>query len=143
ESALDYAIFTMDLEGRIETWSPGAEAVLGWRAAEVIGRSAHLTYTPEDRAAGVVEAELQNAALHGAAPDVRWHVRRDGTRVFIDGVVRVVPEPETGAPRGFLKIGQDRTERRQMEDSLRDLNQTLEQRVAARTAALERESAAR
>jgi two-component system, chemotaxis family, CheB/CheR fusion protein len=143
ESALDYAIFTLDSEGRIETWTPGAEAVFGWRAEDVIGRSPHFTYTPQDRAEGVVEAELRSALADGVAPDVRWHVRRDDTRVFIDGVVRVIADPEAGTPRGFLKIGQDMTERRQMEDSLRDLNQTLEQKVAARTAALERESAAR
>ena len=43
---------------------------------------------------------------------------------------------EGGAVRGFLKIGQDVTGRRRMDDAMRELNETLEQRVAERTAEL-------
>ena len=32
ETARDYAIFTTDTEGRIETWPPGARQVFGWGA---------------------------------------------------------------------------------------------------------------
>jgi len=52
ESARDYAILATDPEGIITRWLPGATAVFGWSAEEVIGRPATLIFTPEDRASG-------------------------------------------------------------------------------------------
>src|SRR2546425_620195 len=36
-SVKDYAIFMLDLEGRISTWNAGAERMKGYRAEEVVG----------------------------------------------------------------------------------------------------------
>ena len=118
EGARDYAILTTDPAGRIASWSPGAEAVFGWPAADALGRPFAVTFTPEDRARGEPERELAGARAAGAAPDVRWHLRRDGARVFIDGVTRALADG-AGGVRGFLKIGQDVTRRRQTEEALR------------------------
>src|SRR5581483_8999224 len=41
------AIWTMDLEGRVTFWSPAAERMFGWTAAEVIGKPAPVV--PEDQ----------------------------------------------------------------------------------------------
>ncbi|HET7234313.1 MAG TPA: PAS domain S-box protein [Longimicrobium sp.] len=117
EGARDYAILTTDPGGLITSWSPGAEAVYGWRAGDIVGQPVAMTFTPEDRAAGAPEAELATAAANGWAPDVRWHLRSDGTRVFIDGFTRPLHHAD-GSPRGFLKIGQDVTEHRRMEEAL-------------------------
>lgn len=135
EGARDYAILTTDAGGRVESWSPGAREVYGWSAREIAGQPVDVTFTPEDRAAGAPAAERATAREHGAAPDVRWHLRRDGARVFIEGTTRALRDAD-GTLRGFLKIGQDVTERRQTEDALRQLNETLERRVAERTAEL-------
>ncbi|HET7461984.1 MAG TPA: PAS domain S-box protein [Longimicrobium sp.] len=140
EGARDYAILTTDPDRRITGWSPGAEAVYGWTAGEATGQDVAMTFTPEDRAAGVPRLECATAAAQGWAPDVRWHLRSDGARVFIEGVTRALYQ-DGGALRGFLKVGQDVTERRRMDQALRELNETLEQRVEARTAELERANA--
>jgi two-component system CheB/CheR fusion protein len=118
ESARDYAIVTTDIDARITSWSPGAEAVYGWKASEVVMQPIAITFTPEDVLAGAPERERQMAREHGSAPDVRWHLRKDGTRVFIDGTTRLLAGPD-GVVRGFLKIGQDVTERRETEEALR------------------------
>ena len=118
ESARDYALVTIDADGRIVTWSPGVEAVFGWSAAEIAMQPIAITFTPEDVQAGVPDRELAMARERGSAPDVRWHLRRDGRRVFIDGSTRVLLAPD-GTPTGYLKIGQDVTERRQTEEALR------------------------
>jgi signal transduction histidine kinase len=55
--------------------------------------------------------------------------------VFIEGASRALTD-EHRQPRGILKIGQDVTDRREMETALRDLNQSLEMRVTERTAEL-------
>jgi PAS domain S-box-containing protein len=142
EGARDHAIFTTDPEGRISQWSSGAASVFGWNAKEVLGCSGEIIFTPEDRRARQPEKEMALARAHGVAPDVRWHLRRDGTRVFIDGRMSVLHGPQ-GELRGFLKIGHDITEQRAAEDQLRQseaalrhLSETLEAQVDARTAEL-------
>jgi PAS domain S-box-containing protein len=141
EGARDYAILTMDPAGRIESWSPGAEAVYGWSGEEAVGSDVAMTFTPEDREIGAPVEERAVAERDGWAPDVRWHQRGDGARVFIEGTTRALRDPD-GTLRGFLKVGQDVTERRRVDQALRELNETLEERVEARTAELARANAA-
>lgn len=119
ESARDYAILTTDTGGRIEEWLPGAAAVFGFSAQEAVGHESAIIYTPEDRAAGVWREELATARDKGVAPDVRWHLRKDGSRVFIEGSARALRDA-SGRLRGFIKIGQDVTERRRSEEALRE-----------------------
>jgi PAS domain S-box-containing protein len=117
EGARDYAIFTTDAAGTIKSWSPGAQAVFGWTADEAVGRDAGLIFTPEDLAADRHRVELRTAAEEGCANDERWHIRKDGSRVFMNGSMR----PLTGAagePRGFIKVARDETDRRAVFEAL-------------------------
>lgn len=91
DAARDYAILTVDPAGTITSWSPGAETVFGWSAGEALGRDAAMTFIAEDRAAGRPERERAIAGAEGSVPDVRWHLRRDGRRIFIEGVMRRLP----------------------------------------------------
>ncbi|MBW6531388.1 PAS domain S-box protein [Sphingomonas sp. RRHST34] len=134
EGARDHVIFTTDAGGVITSWSAGAEAVLGWTPEEAVGQPAAMIFTPEDRAAGADVREITGAARDGCAPDERWHLRRDGTRVFLNGSVHPLPADAQGQERGFIKIARDETARWQAQQELERLNATLEQEVAARTA---------
>ncbi|WP_210529791.1 PAS domain S-box protein [Rubellimicrobium arenae] len=118
QTAADHAIFTTDAAGRIETWPAGAQEVFGWSAEEAVGQPVGMTFTPEDREAGQPAKERQEARENGHAPDVRWHQRKDGSRVFIEGMTRPLTGPD-GRVTGFLKVGQDVTERRATEEALR------------------------
>ena len=51
ESAHDYAIFSMDPEGLVTSWNSGAERLTGWPAEAIVGRTADVIFTPEDRGA--------------------------------------------------------------------------------------------
>ncbi|GGF80988.1 hypothetical protein GCM10011402_37010 [Paracoccus acridae] len=119
ETATDYAIFTTDPDGRIQLWPPGAQRIFGWTAEEAVGQAMEMTYTPEDRAAGVPENERREAREKGHAPNVRFHMRKDGSRVFIEGVARPLTARD-GTVTGFVKVGQDVTERRATEEALRE-----------------------
>ena len=118
EGARDYAIFTLDPGGAIASWAPGAEAVFGWTATEAVGQPFAITFPPAERAAGAAEAELREAERAGVVADVRWHQRRDGTRVFVDGSLRALRDA-AGALRGFLKVGHDVTRRWETDEALR------------------------
>lgn len=138
ESARDYAIFTTDVANRIDTWLPGAEHVFGWTEQEALGRHADILFTPEDRAQGVPEQEVTEARERGVAQDMRWHIRKDGTRVFIEGSTTAITAPVAtpgrgssppGPVRGFLKIGRDVTERKAAENREALLTQEVDHRA--------------
>jgi PAS domain S-box-containing protein len=131
ESAVDYAIFTVDRQNRITSWNAGAERQLGWTESEAIGRSGAIIFTPEDRATGEVEMELQQATDRGRAVDERMHIRKDGSRFWASGILTALVHPN-GAIRGYAKILRDNTERR---ESQRHLEAALRASEALRSAA--------
>src|SRR3954468_627803 len=113
----DYGIILLDPHGRVQRWSRGAELLFGYPAHEVEGTLAHEIFVPPDRKAGVPEVELQMATEHGRAEDERWHLRKDGTRFWASGVM--VSLRENGKLRGFAKVVRDFTERRKLEEAVR------------------------
>lgn len=117
ERAVDYAIFSTDADGIIETWPQGAQQVFGWTEEEALGQPMDITFTPEDRAKAAPDAERETARRHGHAPDIRWHQHKTGSRVFIEGMVRPL-QGHDGTLTGFLKIGQDVTEKRAVQAAL-------------------------
>ncbi|ACL61228.1 PAS domain S-box protein [Methylobacterium nodulans] len=119
ENARDYAIFVTDPEDRIIDWYSGAETVFGWTAEEIVGQPGSILFTPEDQEANEPEREIETARREGSAPNMRWHLRKDGSRVFIEGSLTTLHHLD-GSPRGFLKIGQDVTERREADEALRE-----------------------
>jgi len=137
DGAKDHAIVTTNNDGAVTGWSSGAEAIFGWSSDEMVGRPITAIFTPEDLAAGVDVRELQTAAASGSANDERWHLRKDGRRVFMSGSVHPLPDGPDGMKQGFLKIARDETDRRAAAQALADLNAKLEQRVQERTKALQ------
>jgi PAS domain S-box-containing protein len=128
ENARDYAIIFSDADDMITDWLPGAASVFGWSAAEMIGKPVSSIFTPEDRAQGIPDEELDRARAVGEAPNIRWHVAKGGERVFLDGQT-VALRHEDGTVRGFLKIGKDITERQRNEERQAVLLAELQHRV--------------
>ncbi|RYX80882.1 PAS domain S-box protein [bacterium] len=114
----DFAIFLTDSEGRIVSWNEGARLLFGYDNDEIIGQLAHVLFVPEDCEAGIPQQELDTARAEGRAEDVRWHLRKDGSRFWANGVVTVLRD-DKGELRGFAKIARDDTARHNSEDELR------------------------
>ena len=139
DSAIDYAIIATGLDGRITRWNEGAHRIFGWTEAEMLGQTAERIFTPEDVAEGRLDAEMVAALAGGRGNDERWHLRRNGQRFWALGEMTTLRnERDEGV--GFVKVLRDRTEQRladearaQSEAALKDLNETLEQRVEQRT----------
>src|SRR5512141_2552877 len=82
DSFTDFAILSVDPEGLIETWNPGAVSIFGYTDEEIIGRPIHELFTPEDREQGIPDLEMTNATRFGRALDERWHIRKNGSRFY-------------------------------------------------------------
>ena len=121
ESAKDYAIFSIDREGRIDSWNAGAETMFGYTEDEIIGHTPEILFTPEDQTSGEPAREINRAKDSGLAEDQRWHSRKDGTRFFGSGSVMTIRDSK-GELRGFTKILRDLTERQRAEEELTRFN---------------------
>jgi PAS domain S-box-containing protein len=114
ESVVDYALFTLDLEGNVQSWNPGAERLKGYNAGEIVGRHFSVFYTEEARATGDPARILAQARANGRFEGEGWRVRKDGTRFWANVVIDAIRD-ETGTLIGFTKITRDITERRALE----------------------------
>ena len=115
EGAKDYAMILMDPDGCITSWNAGAERIMGWAEAEVLGQAADLIFTPEDCAAGVPAREIGKAGEEGRALNLRWHLRKDGSRFYADGITEGL-RGDDGHLRGFAIVLRDATNRKALED---------------------------
>ncbi|MCJ2060611.1 PAS domain S-box protein [Methylobacterium sp. J-048] len=112
DSATDYAIVATDAEGNVTRWNAGAERILGWSEAEMLGRPVAVFFTPEDRDIDRPRIEMAIALRDGSAPDERRHIRKDGSRFWASG--RMMPlTSDQGAVVGFVKILRDQTGQRE------------------------------
>jgi two-component system CheB/CheR fusion protein len=112
ESTKDFAIITTDAEGRVISWNKGAERMFGYTAEEMKGHVLDCLFVPEDQAANVPAEELRRAREDGRAEDERWHMRKDGSRVYCSGVTTPLGP---AAMYGYAKIARDQTDRVLME----------------------------
>lgn len=139
ECVTDYAIILLDPQGKVAGWNAGAERLLGYTEAEILGLGLECFFTPEDQQAGLPRRELEQAATVGTAQDENWAVRKDGSRFWASGVTTGLPNEEPGRVlpnghgglRGFVKIFRDLTERRQSQAALRESEERLRVALAA------------
>jgi PAS domain S-box-containing protein len=110
ESVKDYAIFSTDPEGLINSWNTGAERVFGYTESEIIGLPIVTLFTPEDRASGQPEYEMKTAAEQGRGDDERWHLKKGGRRIYVSGMMTPIRD-KAGRIQGFTKVARDITER--------------------------------
>ena len=114
----DYAIFLIDLEGRVVSWNAGAERLLGGPRRKSSDSRRLSCLSERISPPGATARELEKAAAEGRAEDERWHQRRDGSRFWGSGIMAGIRD-DAGALIGFGKIMRDRTAQRQLEEELR------------------------
>jgi PAS domain S-box-containing protein len=112
ESLEEYAVFTTDRLGDINSWNKGAERLLGFEEKEVIGKNSVIFFTQKDQDAGEHKKELENAINNGKAVDERYHVRKDGSVFWGSGLVFPLFDNHK-VHRGFTKVMRNLDERRE------------------------------
>ncbi len=130
ESATDHAIFTLDLTGIITDCNTGAERIFGYPRQEMLGQSGKMIFAPDDQATEP-QRELEQVQAEGSAPYERWHQRKDGVLFWGSGTLAPLRQPDHQI-RGFLKILVDNTDRRAMEQSLRQAKEEAERAANAK-----------
>src|ERR1044071_6498931 len=123
EQCHDHTLILMDDRGKVVGWMMGAATVFGRSADEMMGRTIHCLFTPEDQANGIPENELEHACQSGSGEDDRWMVRSDGVRFWASGVVYCLREHD--AVIGYAKVLRDRTDVRGQVEAFRNRAEQL------------------
>ena len=110
----DYAMIIMAADGTVQSWSEGAETIFGYTASEIAGRPVSVLFTPEDQELGAPAGELATATRRGRAEDERWHMRKDGNRIWVTGTVRPLRD-DNGQVTGFVKLAREVTTKKYAE----------------------------
>ncbi|MGH7930517.1 MAG: ATP-binding response regulator, partial [Candidatus Binatia bacterium] len=119
ESMQDYAIFMLNPEGKVTSWNTGAERIKGYRHEEIVGEAFSRFYTAEDQARNLAVQALQVAAREGRYEQEGWRVRRDGRRFWANVVISALLD-EQKTLVGFSVVTRDLTEKKQVEEVLRE-----------------------
>jgi PAS domain S-box-containing protein len=114
EGVAEYAIFMLDVNGRVATWNVGAERIKGYKADEIVGQHFSLFYPSDARLSGWPEHELQVAAATGGFVDEGWRLRKDGTTFWASVTITALRDDKNQL-LGFAKLTRDLTERKRIE----------------------------
>ena len=117
EQLTDYAVFLLDVEGRIMSWNSGARLITGYRADEIIGRHFSIFYPKDAVKSAWPEHELHIAATEGRFEDENYRVRKDGSRFWANVIITALRD-EDGKLLAFSKITRDLTKRHAREEEL-------------------------
>ena len=124
QGVTDYALYMLDLEGRVISWNAGAERIKGYTRDEILGQHFSRFYTEEERDAGTPGEGLREAAATGRWETEGWRVRKDGARFWAHVVIDAIHN-DAGELIGFAKITRDVTERKNAERELEKAREAL------------------
>jgi len=125
EGVTDYAIYMLDLDGRVASWNGGAQRIKQYEAGEIIGRHFRQFYLPEERAGGEPERNLEHARREGRFEAETWRIRKDGSKFWASVVIDPI-RSENGQLIGFAKVTRDISERRRAEQTIRETAARIE-----------------
>jgi PAS domain S-box-containing protein len=112
-------ISEVDAEGRFTYSSPAVKDILGYEPQEIIGKHFFDFYTPEDRKHLLAEAREIGAAKKTYLGAIARNVHKDGHTVIVESSGLPILDPE-GNVAGYRNVARDVTERRRVEEALRE-----------------------
>jgi PAS domain S-box-containing protein len=120
------SIVATDLQQRITFWNKGAEALFGYKAEDVIGKSLDDTIIPaRQEVQQQRKCELSEVRKHGKWNGQVLRTRKDGSELWTDLVASMITDSH-GQSSGFVAIQYDVTEQKGAEERLRFQAQLLD-----------------
>ena len=114
----DYALYLLDVEGRIAAWYAGAVRIYGYPVDEAVHRPIGFLYPGDDTLRVKLREEFKRAAAEGHVGSEDWQARKDGSRFWANAITAALKDEE-GALRGFARVVRDFTERHERDEKLR------------------------
>ncbi|HYE47403.1 MAG TPA: PAS domain S-box protein, partial [Caulobacter sp.] len=126
QSAADTAIISTDRDGLITSWNAGAEKILGWTEAEMLGQTLDRLFPEESQGDKPLRQEMADAIAHGrGGGEEGWRMRADGSRLWAAGELTPIRGP-AGEVVGFVKVLRDRTAQRAAEQAAAEERHALQ-----------------
>jgi len=124
DSAIETAIITLDLDGRVTSWNEGARRIFGWTEEEMLGNTAERLF-PEGIGEKALASEMHHARHNGrGGGEEGWRVRKDGSRLWAAG--EMTPLRNTGGELvGFTKVVRDRSQNRSTDEAVLEERRAL------------------
>lgn len=122
ENVTDYAIILVSPEGRVVTWTEGAQRMFGYDEQGILGQPLSVLYPPSEVAAGTPESDLRHAAADGRCETVAWRIRADHSRLWVSMVLTAIHDA-AGRLIGFGQITRDLTERKEVAERYEESRQ--------------------
>ena len=114
----DYAMFLLDVDGRIARWYSGAARIYGYSEDEVISKHVGFVYPGDEGSSPEPQQELRRSAAVGHFGIEAWQVRKDGSRFWANAITMALRD-ENGELQGFARVVRDFTERHERDEKLR------------------------
>ncbi len=114
----DYALFLLDVNGKVAAWYSGAARIYGQNEEEALGKHVSFLYPADDALDLNLEEELKRTAAEGHFGNEAWHQKKDGSR-FWANVITMALKDENGELQGFARVVRDFSERHEKDEKLR------------------------
>jgi PAS domain S-box-containing protein len=114
----DYALYLLDIDGRVAAWYSGAERIYSYPADESINQHVSSLYPGDDSLMARLQEEFRRAAVEGHMGTEGWQARKDGSR-FWANVITMALKDEKGDLRGFARVVRDFSDRHERDEKLR------------------------
>ncbi len=125
ENAVDYALFSLSLEGRVKTWNLGAQRLQGYQSADILGQHLDVLYPPEGRQQQLARHALEAVLLEGRFEDQGNKVRKNGTQFWAQMTIAAMRDA-LGQITGFIVVLRDLSDQRQMLERQQLLSDSVE-----------------
>ena len=114
----DYALYLLDIDGRIAAWYSGAARIYGYQASEAINLNVSFLYPGEGALKLRLGREFQRTGTEGHLGTEGWQIKKDGSRFWANAITMALKD-EKGQLQGFARVVRDFSDRHEKDEKLR------------------------
>jgi PAS domain S-box-containing protein len=105
----EHAVIYMDPDSVVTAWLGASQQIFGYTAEEMVGKPLSVIFPPQDMLDNLDRYELEVSISSSRSEHDGWHVRKNGTRIWVTGMVSAIRD-DAGDLVGLVKIARDQTD---------------------------------